>query len=301
MLKKIENGYEKSVEELLELYEDIPTDQDGINYDADSSKRAWEYYKKSYKHLSKSYEIENPTFFLPTARPHKVGEERFSYKKYSAEIVVNSALNKGDMRLCALNRAQEVYVDNSGKEIYKACLRFGGETDFNFNQKQTTRMERILGEDYKYELELSKKMHHNILNFSLMQTMGNLQGLKGKYQYYDRFDHFLYQLSEYYRGEKEFMLGKEVTLDVALPPNKRYLASFLDKYENVYQYCEIFYLLPETEKKFVDRCIENGREKFSDVKVVKTYIDLAFEYWKIKSAVIPQKTERKEKELSSDG
>ena len=61
------------------------------------------------------------------------------------------------------------------------------------------------------QLSKCKDMHHTLLNFSLMQAIGNMQrfkGIKG-----DRLDVFIYELDKYYRGlstllQKKLLLMK---------------------------------------------------------------------------------------------
>lgn len=168
----------------------------------------------------------------------------------------------------------------------KFFLRLGGETDFNFNSRKrhAPLMKRILEQieeeqirvDYLEKLEKCTKLHHDITNFSLMQSVGKLQQCKGRYN--DRFDTFLYHLSEYYQGRQD------VVLRGATAQNCNYLQGFLDKYQSVYHYCEVFYFIKDVE--FVNDCIINGEKSFYDtvnnVETVKKYISLAEKYWEMK-------------------
>ncbi len=226
----------------------IESTQNGIQYDVDSSPKAWEYYKIKYKDKEK-------------------------IQKYD----FNNLENKGSKYF------RKIAKCNTDENI---PYKLGGDCDFNFNEKKMKKFNNILAQYENDEREEVEKIlnecsnqHHTLKNFSLMQVVGNMQGRKngGCGDNFDRLDSFIYLLSIYYNGENEEILNCSTAV------NKDCLKDFLNEYENVYEYCETFYCL---EKEFVDKLIRNGSKKIKTLKDILTYTNLAKEYWAIQEKVL---------------
>ncbi len=91
-----------------------------LHFDPDSSPEAWEHYKKCYNNefWSEKYNFSQPVFFEYIDKAKYVD---FPLKLYN--------------RLLVLKEGIEVINDESKLTYYSPVLRLGGETDFNFNEK----------------------------------------------------------------------------------------------------------------------------------------------------------------------
>lgn len=242
-----------------------------ILFDPDSSPASWEHYKICYKDTFKDiYNIQSPQFF--------------SYFKGKYVDIPLEYYN----RLYALNvgakRKKEKWYS-----IYQAESRVSGETDFNFNEYKYGKFLNILFnelknnkeefEKQKAELDKCSKMHHTLLNFSLMQTMGGMQQVKsrGLGDRFDRPDTLIYLLDCYYRKDEKnkdkFFSGR------ASAANKQALRDYLDSFTDVYDYCKKIYFIDED---LVKKLINNGSKPINTVEDISKYMDLALEFWKQK-------------------
>ena len=61
------------------------------------------------------------------------------------------------------------------------------------------------------------------------------------------------------------------------------LYSFLYEFENIYEYCNLFFGIDEL---FVDRMIEEGKEPIIDELGLKRYMLLAEDFWKIQADIL---------------
>lgn len=239
-----------------------------LKFDADASPAAWEHYKRYYSETFEEYDIRFPTFC--------------SYVVLNRYIPrpLNPDSNKY-WRLFALLKGTELLRDKEG-EYYPAVPRLSGETDFNFigkNCKHYYALKSILKEgneqEYLEKLEECKKQHHCLLNFSLMQTMGNMQGFKGKHD--DRLDRFIYYLDKYYKEDKSKRIDTEI-IGYSSEPNRPYLLKYLNQFKDIKDYCKKVYFI--SNKKLIDKLIALGQvEQLDTAEKVKTYVDLAFWFW----------------------
>lgn len=145
---------------------------DNIEYEADSCQKAWEHYKKVYVDKLKDYNF-NQLYFYNHYEDLKL-KKGFYYKKNWFNYV-DSPINNGINRLFSLLKNAEMQTYES-KTYINASYRYGGECDFNFNEKKCELFKQIIGddEDANRRLEECKKKHHSLINFSLMQAIGNL-------------------------------------------------------------------------------------------------------------------------------
>lgn len=272
-----------------------------LKWEPDSSPKAWEHYKKYYTDHRKSYRIDNPIFF------------RYLGPKTYAPIP-----QPRDNRLYAL--INDAKPDPNG--YYKACPRLSGDVDFNFGNEKYKRNQKYkkylnyikketsdkkTKEEAKELLEECRSMHHSLLNFSLMQSMGKLQGFKGEglcltpekaykdrkpkdYEYNDRLDTFVYYLDAYYKVEnkEESEIVKRQRARGLYTENVNALIGYLDTFSEgiespsrvIYNYCEKIYFIED--KAFIDKLIESGSERIDSIDKLMKYMKLAKEFWQKK-------------------
>lgn len=256
-----------------------------LSFDPDSSPAAWEYYKEIYPsdgYLKENYNFDELVFCKYSSR-----KDGYNYK--------NEAETPGKVnRMVALSKQTKIkYEDDI--QYFKPDYRLSGECDFNFNEKKYELFKNIINNDMtasvrkkenaRYQLEKCHKTHHTVLNFSLMQSVGNLQGVKGS-NCFDRFDTFISDLNDYYHGISNSVLQSSTLA------NRSMLISFLNDFKDIYEYCAIFYLLDD--KSFIDRIIKEGSMPISNVCELTRYMTLAEKYWSIKDSLISNMQYNKE-------
>ena len=205
-----------------------------------------------------------------------------SFSEYASLCCPQIEISCTECETCQKNK------DNSGMLL----LRLRGETDFNFNDKKCERYEKIINKIKDEEtksnalslLKECKKMHHSLLNFSLMQSVGKMQEVKSKglkiryyYEQLDRLDTFIYYLDDYKKDES-------LILNCAYA-NKKCLKDYLDKFKDVYDYCEKIYFIKieknkrNTEEDLIQKLIKSGRKALDSCERVIEYMNLAIEFW----------------------
>ena len=262
-----------------------------IRFDPDSSPAAWEHYKKYY--------IENDQCVLGNYNFEKlnlynyykdVGNKSGLFKNNEWKNYINSPFNNSKRynRLFALSNNTKTECENS-KEYCGASSRLGGECDFNFNDKKQTLFKAIICGDKAAEEKLEKcsKNHHTLINFSLMQGMGNMQSVKGCNKY-DRLDVFVYQLSLYFLGISSNIMN------CSSDENRGALISYLNSFENIYDYMnKVYFIKKET---FINKIIEQGQLPINTCDDVVRYMDLANEFWSEKEDYFKQQVVKYEEE-----
>ncbi len=266
------NHFRKKIEPIQEW------NGESLDFDPDSSPEAWSHFEKYYsdEFWMDKYNFEELHFFEFT----KCGNPYVD--------IPLSCYN----RLNALNKNNDSKIDENGFNYYSVTLRVAGETDFNFHGENYNKLSKILFNAYQRDKDIlyenlekltdCKKMHHTLLNFSLMQSMGNMQGFKKNgihNERLDRLDTFAYKLSEYYELEIDDRSNSDIIKN-ASNRNKEYLQEYLDDFDGIYDYCKKVYFI--NDKAFVNEIIINGRKKIVSAKDVVDYMDLAQEFWKRK-------------------
>jgi len=278
----------------IDYYEPIVSIQDGTEYDPDSSPEAWKSYKKYYANWKDLYEydIDMLRYYVSLYGKKKpVAVKDYTYV---------DTLSKKSNRLVALKKNTKM-KEFKGKTYIRPALRMSGETDFDFKEdsknKWRSKYDKFLKiimsnkkEDEKARqietLKYCKSMHHTILNFSLMQSLGNLQGLKsrGNGDWLDRFDTFISMLDEYYSTNENEKANLGITINAGVNING--LQGHLDLFDDIFDYCEKVYFIKEED--FVLRIIEEGKQKIEDADDVERYMKLAIDYWKMKLKVFKE-------------
>lgn len=232
------------------------------NFESDSCEEAWKHYKEYYSEtnfIRKNYDFDN--LFLYNSDSGKKG----SY---------TNKLKSDDNRYYALIKGTNITVKD-GIEYCPPASRVGGECDFNFNENKCKLFRNIIGDNQTALQQLSRcqKMHHTLLNFSVMQAMGNMQGFKARDRF-DRLDTFLYELKRYFSGTSVNVLSASTT------NNKSDLIEYLGNFKNIYEYCEEVYFI--NDKELVDEIIANGEKPIEVCEDVIRYMDLAEKFWAAK-------------------
>ena len=259
--------------------------QQGIKYDPDSSPAAWEHYMQVYQnndYINKHYNLKEQFYY----NDYRTVGLRSGYFNGSKEFnYVNKPSKYKDNRLYILEKGTEI-IDN---KYIESANRLGGECDFNFNNEKYDMFLKIIKDDPDAsekekniaieQLSRCHKNHHTLINFSLMQAIGNMQTAKGRNRF-DRFDTFIYELNNYYQG-----LSDEI-LQSSSANNKQALKEFLDSFKNVYDYCKTFYFI---DKNLVDEMIKSGSKPISNTIEIVRYMDLAEKYSSTKEYTFLQK------------
>lgn len=242
-----------------------------LYFEPDSSPKAWEHYKKYYLETASKWCIKNNYDFNNLFFYNKcsdIGVKRVYPFDYTNLPLTNS--NKYN-RLFALENNTKI-VSVNGVDYCEPANRFGGECDFNFNETKIKLFKKIIGknQDALNQLEKCKDNHHRLVNFSLMQAMGNMQKVKGR-DPFDRLDTFILKLNQYFLD-----LSKEV-LSSSSNSNEPVLREFLDNFKDIYEYCKAIYFIEDEE--FIDDIIKQGALPIKKCEDVIRYMDLAEKFW----------------------
>lgn len=268
--------YRYNVIENLKLYtihkmlnEEIVCKTNDVLYDEDSSPQAWDFYRKIYiddKALA-DYRFDNLHFYTSCKGPD------------------NSHLYKNEPKKNYFNRLFALHINTSfkkhnGKEYCEATPRLSGDCIFNFNaDKCDSFLKFAIGNEKALkQLERCRRKHHSRLNFSLIQSLGDLQGIKGKLQHteepepFDRADLFIATLDNHYKKSTDICASSKSS-----KANKEELRIFLNKFQDIYEYCSILYQI--TDHTFVDRLINQSSIPITDCDALVEYMTLAEEFW----------------------
>lgn len=266
-----------------------------LHFDPDSSPIAWEHYKKYYTDdFWRVYDINSPIFFNNVFDNNTNG---FRYGKKNEKE--NTWYNYVDSPIQEKNRLIAITVptdfiedEYSGCKFYSARLRLGGEVDFNFNEKHTRDFKDLIFKENNTEnreeclnlLERCEETHHTFLNFSLMQSMGDMQGFKGSHHCKDRLDKFLFYLKEYYEVGTDELRKKSKIIQYATKDNSIELFNFLNRFDDANDYINKVYFIDEDA--FIDRLVKNGKKEITNATDVVEYMNLAMLFWEKKEAYL---------------
>ena len=245
-------------------------------YEPDSSPDAWEHYKHFYKNsnlIMDNYDFDNLSSYTNYKELGEKCGQRYNDDWYNYANKI--CHNKKNNRLYALDKSAKKITDCQGVEWCCATRRIAGDCDFNFNEKKCKLFKALIGDSEQAQIQLDrcKEMHHTLLNFSLMEAMGNMQAYKGSNRY-DRFDYFIYMLDLYFKGISVDILSNSTT------ENKGELIKYLNGYKDIYEYCKMVYFI--TDVTFVDKIILSGKKPIVDCSDVIRYMSLAEEFWTAK-------------------
>ncbi|MFA5635937.1 MAG: hypothetical protein WC977_08520 [Anaerovoracaceae bacterium] len=248
---------------------------------------------------------ENNCSFEPDSSP----DAWEYYKGYASCILI------GEPELAAGGNRPKAKAKFKGIEI-----KVAGDCSFNFKLCKTyfeKIIEKARGPEKDTELGVklvnAASMHHKLPNFGLMPVAGGLNNLKGALKIkdnkvmvhdigkrpasaLDRLDTFIYFLDYSFkmletfhslenavdlRGAGEFFSESVFTTSMK-GENFTILYDLIASFEDIYEYCEIFYGLKmgtEKHKQLIDRLIKNGNKPIDSVEDIVRYIELANEFW----------------------
>lgn len=260
-------------------------------FEPDSSPEAWEHYKKYYltDMIRENYDFDNLYFYnnyqeLKLKTGYKSHGEWFNYIDSPKDCNSKKLANENYNRLFAIAKdVKPVSHPENGLKYIKAANRLAGDCDFNFNDKKYHMFVEIIKSDIiasqrekdeaMEQLLRCRKMHHTLLNFSLMQSIGNMQKFKGSNRF-DRLDTFVSVLHNYFCG-----ISNEI-LRCASLSNEPSLKSFLNGFKSIYDYCKTFYFIDN--KEFIDELIRQGNMPITNINELVRYMNLAEKFWMLK-------------------
>lgn len=291
-----------------------------IKWDPDSSPAAWKHYQKYYSTVNWDFlnnyvcggvfaAIDN-LFFYDDKKEYYEKPCKEYEALFSPQIKVNCESNKcgSEKRESASDQKLNICCKRK-KDEKRLRLRLRGETDFHFDVKKYIAFVKTIvnddkaNDDEKYNavklLNKCNDMHHSLLNFSLMQSVGNMQKVKSRglyleskgYEWLDRLDTFVYHLDMYYKNKKDDC-NKDDSVILSCAGdckygNKECLKDYLDKFghnpndkDAVYDYCDKIYFIKE--KDFIDSLIESGKKALNTCDDVVRYMKLAIGFWERK-------------------
>ena len=243
-----------------------------LEFDPDSSPDALGHYKIIYGETFLGYDLAQQFFY-------KYGKN----KKYRNEAKV-SGLN----RLFSFPKGFKTVSADDGVDEFEPTPRLGGETDFNFNEEKYGEFLAILEDELSASdllpvvdaLNYCRGRHHSLVNFSLMQAMGNMQGCKGRDRF-DRLDKFIYLLNEYFCGRKNLPSDSRRLAKENIKSLEDYLSPFKERGEDgIYDYCNKIYLIED--RSFINRLIKKGNVPIESAEDVIEYMISAQEFWNLK-------------------
>ena len=211
--------------------------------------------------------------------------------------------DSGCVQEADLEKCREKRLFATHRTIFedRAWYRLSGDTCFNFNEWKVEQFAKVVDEDQCLSPErrafLRKKldgcadMHHSCTNLALMQSYGNLQGVKGGYRLpgetpgkygFDRLDTFLYNLHDYYGlSEEDNRWNAEILKSARCIPGRAIerrpqLMGFLSQFNDIYDYAEQVY---QIDRELTDALIVNGAIPINDGESLERYMDLAEKFW----------------------
>ena len=246
-----------------------------MNVEFDSSMDAWKYFQKVYKEENWSLIKE-----FDMASPMTYGEKHKKSKESQPEL---------SRYLCWIKEDSEKIKD------FGKYFSFGGDCDFNFNDKKKSKFKKIANESEELtkQLQFCCSKHYSYENLSIMPATGGLNILKGRLYLdcnsnticlakeeffeptaYDRLDTFVCCLNNFYTNDDKLVLQAD-----KYGVNKKCLENFLLTFADIYDYCHKIYFI---DRGLVDLLIENGTKPIETPEALGKYMELANLFWEQK-------------------
>lgn len=278
-------------------------------FEPDSSPKAWEHYIRHYE----------PSAFGTTIDKYGNKNETESQQNYS----FNSLKYNLD-KFSRIVAAPQVYANNFEARTFDG-ERLGGDCDFNFNEGKIAsfllKEKNTHNEGTAHLFFYCHRMHHTLLNFSLMQATGGMQLFKQVHCNNDRLDRFLFFLNEFYSENDDFILTSAVAhnrnaqlkeentekLRAALRYYLKEVAKDVYGTKKIYRYCSEIYFLPtyghptsmmkkynvniatenwdvllDSNKKLIADLLASGAKFIDTPRRVVEYMLLAVRFWQAK-------------------
>lgn len=252
----------------------IPTEQEWkgeiLEFDPDSSPKAWEMYKKYYNNFT--------TLNTPTLNKKRLLSE-VTVKNINFKVAGDCSFNFNTKKENSFKLIIEDKHDLL-EQLAECCKMH--HTLYNFDLMPVTGGLNNIKGNLKYtDKNNTVKVH--------MQGRPPINGLLDRLDTYIFFlDHSMKRMEELkgcgnLKIIGEFFNNSIFTISMNTE-NFSVLYEILENYSSIYSYCKTFYNLED--KKFIDKLIENGKKPIKTTEDVKNYMELANEFWSIKKKLI---------------
>lgn len=249
-----------------------------FNFDPDSSPEAWDHYQEYYNDVGSLGKLT-----LVNQKDYNRLKSEISVCGITYDIAGDCSFNFNEKKV----------------KIFKTIIN--GDPSISDEDKKKL----------KELLDKCNENHYTLLNFDLIPVTGGMNNLKGNLKYkdenvmvhdmgkpptyglLDRLDTFIYFLDYSFKKRNEFINSKHIDLKAIGEffsnsvfttsmkyENFKVLYDLLEKYSDIYEYCEVFYKIDS--RKFVKKLIENGKKPIITAKDIENYMKLAYEFWNIK-------------------
>ena len=219
-----------------------------------------------------------------------VNEDKFDvYEPDSSEWTWNNFYNRTYRTLeYWKNLNEEKRVGRYKKAIYTCKnldqIYIGGDVMFNFKNSYGKSFRELLGNQYNEKAY--SRMHHSILNFSLMPATGGLNLNKANGRYCDRLDRFIFYLDQFIKlkNENNPLLGIRGRNKNTIPILRTYTSNF----DSIEEYCQAYYLIDSNNTNLVERLKKSGEEYVHNgatTENCRQYLNLASEFWKYRNEI----------------
>lgn len=265
-----------------------------MDFDPDSSPKAWEYYLIHYKDLFQKQEELN-TYLKPLFSDDKttvafwIQKPKAKYKRICGTFNYTNPNNKLELTSSPLK--------------VKKNIGFAGDCCFNFNTNKKNKLNSIINKDNTVKIKKSLLteilqscylMHYSPLNFALMPINGGMNNIKGDGRIHglDRFDILISSLNLYYRTKHIHPTAIKIIAEFEGSYNS--LVPFLNSIGSFKSYCDFFY--PELtskstkDKKLLNALIKSGQKPIDSTERVIEYIELAIRFWEAKADYYEEQT-----------
>lgn len=220
-----------------------------------------------------------------------INEDKFDgYEPDSSEWTWSNFYNKTYRTLSYWeNLDEEKKVGRYKKAIYtcknKAEIYIGGDAIFNFKDNYGKDFRKLLGNQYNEKAY--RRMHHSILNFSLMPATGGLNLNKANGRYCDRFDRFIFYLDQFIQSKDDnnpLMLIRGRNKNT-IPKLKNHISDFY----SIEEYCQAYYLIDSKQTNLVERLKKSGEDYVNNGATAENcwwYLKLASDFWKYRNEIL---------------
>jgi len=219
-----------------------------------------------------------------------INEEKFDvYDPDSSEWTWNNFYNITYRTLGYWkNLNEEKKVGRYKKAIYTCKnldqIYIGGDVIFNFKDGHGKIFQELLGNQYNEKTY--SRMHHSILNFSLIPSTGGLNLNKANGRYCDRLDRFIFYLDKFIqlKNENNPLMGIRGRNKNTIPKLKNYISNF----DCIKEYCQAYYLIDSKKTDLVDRLKKSGEDYVNNGATTENclqYLNLASEFWKYRNEI----------------
>lgn len=220
-----------------------------------------------------------------------INEDKFDgYEPDSSEWTWNNFYNRTYRTLDYWkNLGEEKKKGKYKQAIYlnQDKIKIGGDVIFNFKDCYGKTFRELLGNQYNEKAYA--RMHHSVLNFSLMPVTGGLNLNKANGRYCDRLDRFIFYLDKLIQSK-----NSDNPLIGIRGRNKNTilkLKNYLNNFDSIEEYCQVYYLLDSKKTDLVDRLRSSGEEYVTTGVTAENcmqYINLAFEFWKYRTKIFKE-------------